>query len=227
MEKALKHRHRGAIGAATLITASAMAIAPVSAAELELSFYGGYQGAAHSQISGTDPGGAGAFDLVAGWEGKSFSMPPYWGARATWWQENNWGFGVEITHAKVYADAGTRAATGFTRLEFTDGLNIVTVNALRSFAPMGRFTPYLGGGVGLSIPHVDISSAGGTTLGYQLAGPAVMWMAGASYQINDRWSAFAEYKGSYSINSVTLGSGGTLDTNIVTSALDVGFSIRF
>ncbi|HGG06042.1 MAG TPA: porin family protein [Aliiroseovarius sp.] len=198
-----------------------------NAAELEISLYAGAQEAAHSQIVGNDPGGAGAFDLVAGWEGKSFAMPPYWGARATWWTSDTWGFGVELTHAKVYADDATRLASGFSRLEFTDGLNIITVNAFRAFPMSGPITPYVGAGVGLSIPHVDISSAGGTTFGYQMAGPAVTWMAGASYAINDRWSVFAEYKGSYTINSVTLGSGGTLDTNIVTSAIDVGVSLKF
>lgn len=199
-----------------------------AAGDIEISLYGGAQEAAHSYISGTDPGGAGVFDLVAGWEGRSFSMPPYWGARATWWMSDTIGFGFDFTHAKVYANDATLTATGFDRLEFTDGLNILTLNAYRAWPLAGKaFTPYVGAGLGISVPHVDISSAGGTTLGYQLTGPAATWVAGVSYEINDQWSVFGEYKGSYSMNEVTLGSGGTLSTNIITSAIDIGVSYSF
>src|SRR5690606_20855157 len=98
--------------------------------------------------------GAQSFD--AEWSGKSFEAPPYWGVRGTWWIDRfpQWGLSVDFTHAKVYATAGTLDAAGWTRLEFTDGLNILTVNALRRFEGFGRFEPYLGAGVGVSIPHV-------------------------------------------------------------------------
>ncbi len=201
---------------------------PLKATELEYSFYSGYQGVAHSRIFGTDPGGVGAFDDIAAWEGRPFSMPPYYGARATWWTSGTFGFGVEFTHAKAYADDATRAALGFTRLEFSDGLNILTLNAFRAWPVQGkRFTPYIGGGLGVSLPHVDIESAGGTTFGYQLAGPAVTVMAGVSYALDDHWSLFGEYKGSYSMNKVTLASGGTLETNLAASALNLGVSYRY
>jgi len=213
-----------------LITAVLVAtgLAGAAHAEMELSLYSGFQAAPHSGISGTDPGGAGAFDVNAKWEGKSFAMPPYYGLRATWWQSENLGFGVEFNHAKVYADNATLAASGFSRLEFTDGLNIITINAFYRWPVEGRkLTPYIGAGVGISVPHVDIESTGGKTFEYQYTGPAIQLVAGVKYDLNDRWALFGEYKGTYSMNEVDLASGGSLETNIVTNAINIGVSYSF
>ena len=205
-----------------------MLVAAPAAAEFELSIYTGWQTAPHSEVSGSDPGGVGDFDFTAGWEGNSFEAPPYYGFRGTWWRSDTLGFGLEFNHAKVYADAESLEESGFDRLEFTDGLNLVTVNVFRRFpnAPLG-LKPYVGGGVGVSIPHVDVQSAGGKTFEYQLTGPAVQWVAGASFPVSERWSVFGEYKGSYSQNKADLASGGTLETNIVTNALNLGVSLNF
>jgi lipid A oxidase len=63
----------------------------------------------------------------------------------------------------------------------------VTANIWRRFKPLGRVTPYAGVGVGLAIPHVDIKPAGlAHTFGYQITGPAVQLVLGASLPINDR-----------------------------------------
>ena len=58
------------------------------------------------------------------------SPPPYYGARITWWGQGKFGWGFETTHDKIYANDETLANAGFRRLEFTDGLNIITVNGL-------------------------------------------------------------------------------------------------
>ena len=194
----------------------------------EVSFYTGIQEAPHSRVRGTDPGGVGDFNFLSTWEGRSGDMPPYYGFRATWWRTDRFGWGVEFNHAKVYADDATLAANGFSRLEFTDGLNLLTANAMYRWPnAQNRFTPYVGFGAGVAIPHVDVETAGGTTFEYQLTGPAVIWIAGASYAVNDRWSVFGEYKGSYSMNEADLDSGGTLETDIVTNALNLGVSFQF
>ena len=57
--------------------------------------------------------------------------------------------------------------------------------------------------------------------------PAATLIAGVEYPINDTWSVFGEYKGTYSRNEAELDSGGTLETNIVTNALNVGVSFNF
>jgi len=211
-----------------MVIALQLAAAAPAYAQLELSFYGGIQGAAPSNVSGTDPGGIGAFDFQAEWEGRSLTGPIYYGLRMTWWQNESFGWGVDFSHDKVSASDATLAANGLGRLEFTHGLNILTVNAFKRWPNTGtNFTPYVGAGVGVTLPHVEFDSGAGTTFEYQIGGPAVTVIAGASYPINDRWSMFGEYKGSYSVNTVELVSGGSLSTNIRTNAFNLGVSLGF
>ena len=132
---------------AVVATGAALTAGATSAAraEVELSFYGGTQSAPHSIID----------DSVLGegrvkWLGKSFAAPIYAGVRATWWKSDIWGFGVEVNHAKVYSE--NKAALGYDVLEFTDGLNLITANVFRRFPNAGRFTPYVGGGLGIAVP---------------------------------------------------------------------------
>jgi lipid A oxidase len=200
----------------------------LASAETQLSFYTGAQSAPHSVVSGNDPGGAGSFSFTAGWEGRSFEAPPYYGGRIIWWRSETFGWGIEFNHAKIYANTSTLGANGLSKLEFTDGLNLVTVNAFRRWPEQfGSFTPYVGAGIGVAIPHVEFDSGAGETFDYQLTGPAAQWIAGASYPINERWSVFGEYKGSYSSNEADLVSGGTLSTNIITNAINLGVSLGF
>ncbi|PIE10920.1 MAG: lipid A oxidase [Rhodobacterales bacterium] len=199
----------------------------LAAAEVELSFYAGAQSAPHSRIDGSG-GVVDGDDYLIGWEGRSFDMPPYYGVRATWWRSPTLGFGLDVNHAKVYAPEDDMAKAGYDRLEFTDGLNIVTVNAYRRFPGLNLpVTPYLGAGAGVAVPHVDITKNGVKTYGYQVTGPAVTFIAGASYPLTDRMSLFGEYKGTYSQNTAELDDGGELKTDIITNALNVGVSFRF
>lgn len=206
----------------------AVLTAGAARAEFELSLFTGYQTAPHSVVKGDDPSGIGDFDFTAGWEGRSNEMPPYWGVRGTWWKSDVLGFGLEFNHAKVYADDDTLSDNNFETLEFTDGLNILTANVMRRFPGEARaWTPYVGAGVGISVPHVEVETTGDDTFEYQFAGPAVTWIAGVSYPLSDRWNVFGEYKGTYSQNNVDLKGGGELETNIVTNALNVGVSFDF
>ena len=206
-----------------------LACAMPAQAEIELGFYLGAQTAPHSRVEGTDPSGIGDFSFLAKWEGRSFEAPPYYGIRATWWTNEKLGFGVEFNHAKVYADDATLAANGFDTLEFTDGINIVTANVWRRWQMPDRpWTPYVGAGIGLSIPHVESQTTGGAkTFEYQVTGPAVQFVAGVKYDLNDKWGLFGEYKGTYSVNEADLVGGGTLKTDLFTNALNVGVSFRF
>jgi lipid A oxidase len=213
--------------AAAAALAGCAAAAP-ALAETELSFYMGAQDAPHSRVTGSDPGGVGDFSFSADWLGKSFDMPPYYGVRATWWRTERLGFGIEINHAKVYASEATKAASGFSVLEMTDGLNIVTANVMYRWPQEGRrWTPYVGGGLGVAVPHVEVTSAGGSVFEYQLTGPAAAAIAGVSYSLGEKWAVFGEYKATYSMNKMDLGSGGTMETNIVTNAVNLGVAFRF
>lgn len=208
-----------------------LALAAPAGAETEVSVYSGVQSAPSSTITGNDPapGGVGAFMFGAVWEGRSFEAPPYYGARVTWWQPTGWGLALEFTHSKVYADDATLAANpGFSRLELTDGLNIVTLNAMRRWQAPGRdWTPYAGVGLGLAVPHVDVTTSGARTFGYQVTGPAAVVIGGLSYRITDGLSIFGEYKGSFSRNDAELTGGGRLQTDITTHALNFGFALNF
>jgi lipid A oxidase len=224
-----RHLTKGAVvmrglwfGFATMI-----ATASAAAAQAELSFYGGIQDVRASTVSGTDPSG-GAFNFSADWEGRSLVVPRYFGVRLTWWRTDDFGWGLDFSRNKAYASDQTLADNGLAALEFSDGLNLLTLNAYRRWKnSISHLTPYVGAGVGISIPHVEFDSGAGRTAEYQIGGPAVLVVAGASYPLNDRWSVFGEYKGSYSVNNVELVNGGSLSTDIRTSALNLGVSLGF
>lgn len=213
---------------ARLALAAAFAVAPAAAyAEFELSFYLGAQEAAHSRVYIDDPV-IGTEDFLTTWEGRSFEAPPYYGIRGTWWRSDTFGFGVDFAHSKVYASDGTLRDNGYDVLEFTDGVNILTVNAYRRWNDLlGNFTPYVGGGLGISIPHVEVTKGASETFEYQFGGPAMTLIAGVSYDINDDWAVFGEYKNTYSPISVDLDTGGELETDLVTNAVNFGVTYKF
>ena len=212
---------------ATLSVAAAAA-SQAAAQDYELSIYSGWQTAPHSRVSGDYPGG-GDYDALIGWDGKSFEMPPYYGLRGTWWRSETFGVALEFTHAKVYAPDDEREAIGFDSFEFTDGHNLLTVNAMRRWPEQwGTATPYAGAGLGIAFPHVDVETTGGDkTFGYQLTGPAVRLLAGVSYPISERVSIFGEYQFTYSSNEADLDGGGSLETDIKTNAINVGLALSF
>ncbi|MFZ7091536.1 outer membrane protein [Primorskyibacter sp. 2E233] len=212
-----------------LSTAVLAGMAAPAAAEVELSFYTGWQTLPHSRLSGELPNGGGSYDELVGWDGKSFQMPPYYGARATWWRSETLGFGLEYTHTKAYAPDSTKNALGFSRLEFSDGHNVLTANVLRRWPERwGDLTPYVGGGLGIAFPHVDAThNSGSRTYGFQVTGPAMRLLAGVSYPINDRFSMFGEYQFTYSSNEGEFDGGGTFNTDIKTNALNIGISLNF
>ncbi|MEM6466577.1 MAG: outer membrane beta-barrel protein [Pseudomonadota bacterium] len=209
-----------------LVAACAISAATTAVAEWEVSFYTGYQTAPHSGVTG-EFGNGKPIDVSAGWEGRSFEAPPYYGLRATRWS-GPWGFGAEFTHTKVYADDETLQKGELERLEFTDGLNALTVNAIRRW-DRGAFTPYAGGGLGVAIPHVDVQEMGSSekTFEYQLVGPAARAFAGVSYSFATNWAVFGEYQMTYSMVDAELDGGGSLETDIITNALNIGLSYRF
>lgn len=207
------------------------ALASPAAAEMEFSVYSGWQTSPHSRLYGDYPGTGADIDALIGWEGRSFEMPPYYGVRGTWWTSETLGFGLEFTHAKAYAPDNEKAAIGFSDLEFTDGLNIVTVNAYRRWPGLwqqGTVTPYVGAGIGVALPHVDVDTTTGIdTYELQLSGPAARLTAGMSYDINERWAVFGEYQFTYSSNDVELPQGGSLQSDIKTNALNIGLTLKF
>lgn len=210
-----------------ILIAACLAVPGSALAEVELSFYGGAQSAPHSDVFIRGDSVIPDQDLFIAWEGRSFEAPPYYGLRATYWRTPTFGYGLDFTHSKIYPAPGELPA-GFDTLEMTDGLNTITLNAYRRWPDgWGSVTPYVGGGIGVAIPHVEVDFGGSSTFGYQVTGPAATLIAGASYPINDSWSVFGEYKGTYSMNTADLDGGGTLETDVITNAVNFGVSFNF
>ncbi|MBB4064282.1 outer membrane protein [Gellertiella hungarica] len=218
----------GKVGFIASVSALSIGLAGASADDFDIQVYGGLQGAPHSTVSTSD-----GTEFTAGWEGNSFEMPLYLGARGVWWgavdSMPDLGLSLDFTHAKVYADDETLASTpGWTHFEFTDGLNLLTLNALYRFPIENTsFTPYVGAGAGINVPHVEVTRPSGITSEYQIGGATLQAQAGIDYRLTDRWSVFAEYKGNYSFVNVDIDNNATLDTNIWTNAVNFGVSFRF
>jgi lipid A oxidase len=161
-------------------------------------------------------------------------MPPYWGARGTWWLNDfghpHWGVGIDYTHAKVKADLDDPVVGGaFRTLEFTNGLNTATLNALYRTPLNNRFSLYAGVGAGVAFPHVEARTKPdqGKTFEYQVTGPTVQGLIGINMNLAYGFSAFAEYKANFSWNDADLVGGGTLETDVLTHQFAVGLSYSF
>lgn len=210
-----------------------IALAPAAArAEFQLWIYGGGNTASDSDVTLNQGALSGSFDVD--WSGDSFNLPPYYGVRGAYWLTDfalpNLGVAIDVTHAKVKADLSDPAVGGtFAALEFTNGLNSATLNALYRAPLNNRLTVYGGGGAGVSFPHVEVNTipSVGKTFEYQVTGPVVQALIGASFELGHGFSVFGEYKASYSWNEADLVGGGSLEANILAHHFAAGLSISF
>ncbi|EYD75132.1 hypothetical protein Rumeso_03228 [Rubellimicrobium mesophilum DSM 19309] len=186
-------------------------------AEVELSFYGGWQGAPDGGV--TLSGDATLPDAEASGDeatGDSSQL----GLRATWWAENGFGIALDYSHFGIDADDEAVAANGLA----LDGLDTFTVNGMRRWEEaFGSVTPYVGAGLGLAIADVEIEGGGSA----DASGPAVSWVAGASVPLTDSLSVFGEYEGTYSRLDGETDGGGNLDGDPVTNSINLGVSFSF
>ncbi|MEL6503855.1 MAG: outer membrane beta-barrel protein [Pseudomonadota bacterium] len=221
-------RYSLSVLAATALLTSASALPAF--AEMEISVYGGANFSPHSRVKTFDAAGNQTSSNSVGWDGASFQMPPYYGVRGTYWFENSPGLGIalDFTHAKVKADP---LPAGFTDLEFTDGINFLTANLMyRMQLDASPFTPYVGAGVGLSIPHVEVDGPvvnNNRTYDYQVTGFAAQALVGVDYEITNNWSVFGELKSTYGQVEADLTGGGKLDTDVISNQIIFGVSYKF
>jgi lipid A oxidase len=220
---------RSSIRAAVFVVSAlgVMGMASQSRAEFTLSAYGGFSASPDSDVEVFN--GPTNWNASIQWDGVSFNMPPYYGVRATYWLEDfnqpNWGVALDFNHNKVKAK---NRPAGVETLEFTDGINYVTLNALYKFPNSSFVTPYVGLGAGISVPHVEYQEVGGPrTFEYQFGGPVVAGMLGADFKVTDNVSLFTEYRATYSWNDTSLNGGGTLQTNLFTHHIMAGVSFTF
>jgi len=198
-------------------------------AEGQISVFGGANFSPHSSVDYNLNQGAGNQSITPAWDGLSFEMPPYYGVRGTWWLEDmpNVGLALEFPHAKVSADL---PIGGFSTLEFTDGINFFTANALYRWDRLDNgLTPYAGIGAGLAVPKVEVAhpTLAVATDEYQVTGAAVQAMVGLDYKVNETWSVFGELKTSYGQVDADLVGGGTLETNIISNQIILGVTYKF
>ena len=196
-------------------------------AEATISIFSGANFSPHSVVD-YDFNNGNSGRTTVGWDGASFEPPPYYGVRATWWLEDRPQFGVaaEFTHAKVKADP---LPAGFSTLEFTDGINFVTLNGMYRHKFDNGFTPYVGIGAGLAVPNVEVDDGPGgvpETNEYQVTGFAAQAFVGVDYAFSDRWSVFGEFKSTYGEVDADLEGGGELSTDIISNQIILGVTFK-
>ena len=138
--------------------------------DLQLGAYGGPAYSMASPLSFTQPGGTDLRFESIPWEGQPFKPPPYYGLRGIVWPANSGqGLMLDFTHIKAESvkdvrvdQTGTRdgqqvpeqeqLSATFSKLEFTHGYNILTLNLMRRRAPTARkLVAYAGAGGALSL----------------------------------------------------------------------------
>jgi lipid A oxidase len=122
----------------------------------------------------------------------------------------------------------------FSALEFTHGYNLLTANAMYRFfassreaAAQRRIRPYLGFGLGIALPHVEVEDELSRTEGYQSTGPVAQGLAGADFPLTRRLSAFTELRLGWADIDVDLDSGGSLAVQPWTGQLALGLTFTF
>jgi len=206
----------------TIIIFSIATFLTPAIAESEFAVFSDIQGSPHSRVYNTNTGNS----FLSGWDGASSSWPIYAGWRYTNWQDEEWGYAINYAHTKAISTDGSSATDAYSTLEFTDGANPITLIAMRRFS-YKEFKPYVGAGLGISLPHVEVEWSGSSkTFEYQYGGPVATFLTGFSYPINKNWNYFTDYQFHYMKLNVAV-DGGRLKTNLITNALNVGVSYRF
>ncbi len=206
------------------------------ASKIGLSFYGGFNHPTHSSANfkgaSLSYGIADGSYSTDGWKGDSFKSPIYYGLRV-YYQPNldhHWSFALDFNHSKVKPE---KLPSDIRRLEFTDGLNTLTINAIYSLKDsyfLDNIFPYFGFGIGISYPHVEVtgtSGSSGRTYDYQETGLAYQAMTGLTFPFNDSWEIFAEYRLTFTPIDATLVGGGNLKTDILNNQASLGLIYRF
>ena len=241
---------------AASIVGALLVMGSMGAARAEL-FISGYLGKAStldSDVELTRPGDTNLTFSDVSWEDDSFYNPLYYGYRLGYWFKNQprWGVAIDFTHAKMYGElektvdvSGVRNGTPvsgqerlddtFESLSFSHGHNLLTLNGMYRWMDLGtspeeflnRLQPYILAGLGLAIPHVEVTLDGDQTEAYQTAGWAAQAGGGLDVDITRWFSLFAEYRLSYADIEADLQGGGTLKTEPWTHHFTAGITFSF
>jgi hypothetical protein len=179
--------------------------------------FGAYLGAPYHYPSDFHLVKPGATDLTIkkiDWFTLPFENPLYYGVRIQrWFEGGRFGTMLDFTHSKVHAPLdgpefemeGTvdgkpvppkgNVRNYFSKLEWTHGHNMLTLNGLMRLPSIGVVSPYFGAGAGLSFPHSEIFKKGAPsrTYEYQYTGPVGQILFGLEFRLKTG-SVFVEYK---------------------------------
>lgn len=216
--------------------------------EMQIGFYTGKSFSPPSDVIMKAPGGTDITLKDVKWKGDSFKPSPFYGGRGIDWNSKLPALGVMVdyTHAKatairsqIVSQTGKRngrevppvepfSAT-FRKLEFTHGLNFLTLNGVyRAAGVHRRIVPYAGLGIGFAVPFVHARVQGRPRSEYvleaQMSGVAYQVFGGLEWRVfkSDRYSVFTEYKLTYTANDMTLHDGATLRANILIHQFNIG-----
>ena len=202
--------------------------ADVATGKWRFGIYGGFQDTSPSRVSiVSDDGTPISFD--AQWDAKPLSMPPYWGIRSSFWDTQRTAWEIDFVHSKAYANSQTLNQNGFDHLQFTDGINVLSLSRIWQLSEQESFpdmSPYVGFGGGVSLPYVEViknsNPSIARTMEYQFGGLAGQAQVGIRYAVSSGLNAIFEYKITYIGLDVETSSSKDLKTNLVTSALNFG-----
>ena len=199
--------------------------------ELRLGSAFGYSKTFSTLVRYSDPEYGSIEPFPVSWDGASFQEPIYYGYDISYWMPNQFGFMLEFIHAKIKADP---LPEGFSLLEMTDGLNYLTLNALHRSEPWDWLYIEYGGGLGISIPHVEVIYRDRPrTYEYQATGPVFQAILGLEFKIPTNhfwgkiWRLRTNYKLSYSYEQAKLNGGARLSTHLFTNHVSFGLVLAF
>jgi lipid A oxidase len=224
-------------------------------AEWLIEGFTGFSAGESSDLQLEQPGGTSLIFHNIPWEMHDFDEPMYYGYRVLYFpgRDSNWGFGLEFIHAKVYLDTsdsvrvtGTRAGTPvngteslgdtFEGFNISNGINYLTADVLYRFfldkqhpeSFLSRFQPYVGIGLGITVPHPEPQLKGEPLRAkYQFGGFAAQAMAGVSFDITKYLLLYTEYKLSYAKFDDLSFTGGTIQMDLLEHHWVFGVGVKF
>jgi hypothetical protein len=248
----MQPRHSERVTGLLVVTAIVVFLPAIAEAQFAVGGYLGKSSTFDCDVGLQRPGGTDLTFHDVGWYDESWVNPKYYGFRFSYWNRSapRWGFVLDFTHAKIYAELdATVRVTGarrgetvdgsqalgdtFSELAMSHGHNTVTINGMYRWVrdnPSGgnhRLTPYVAFGIGVAIPHVEVQTGESVTHEYQFAGPTAQGLGGLDVRIWKGLSVFAEYRLNYARLSTDLTDGGSLKLAPWTNHFSAGLTFTF
>jgi len=232
-----------------------LAIVPAAHAEFEISLFTGVNINQDTDLEYEAPGGTDLTFEDVRYDADPVEDPVFFGGRLTYWfteKAPQFGLGIEFVHMKMTARTedtvqvtGTRGGSPvdarepisdtISAFEMTDGVNLVLFEGFYRFNAEGqwdglfsRIQPYVGIGLGFSVPHPESTIDGVRSEGYEFAGFATQAIAGTKvFVYKRRVSLFAEYRFTFLDLNVSAAGGGEFELQPILHVFAFGVNVHF